>query len=175
MPPPSADGLRRLRARLVTREALPLGLLLLALASVFAFGGDRSQFYRPWVHDDISVQTLTLAANLSAEHRFLGFLRRPLDEAGEPEYYPYNRFPIGSHGVVGLAILPFGDDFPRAILAARLLMLAFFAAAAVLACLALARLLGDRWIAAAAALLAFSSYYALVSLRLRGILRGGNC
>ena len=142
-------------------EAAPLGLLLLALSAAFVFGHDRSQFYRPSVHDDISAQTLTLAANLSAEHRFLGFLRRPLDEAGEPEYYPYNRFPIGAHALVGLAILPFGDDFPRQIGAARLLMLACFAAAAACAYLALARLLGDRWIALAATLLACSSYYLL--------------
>ena len=153
---------RRLRLpRLPRNEAAPLGLLLLALASVFAFGGDRSQFYRPTVHDDISGQTLTLAANLAPEHRFLGFLRRPLDEAGEPEYYPYNRFPIGSYALVKLAILPFGDDFARQIGAARLLMLAFFAAAAALAYLALARLLGDRWIALAATLLACSPYYVL--------------
>ena len=143
------------------REALPLALLLLALASAFAFGGDRSQFYRPSVHDDISTQTLTLAANLSAEHGFAGFLRRELDEDGEPRYRVYHRFPIGSYALVGLAILPFGDDFPRAIRAARLLMLACFAAAAVLAYLALARLLGDRRIALAATLLAFSPYYLL--------------
>ena len=148
--------------------ALPLALLLLALSSVFVFGGDRSQFYRgvdprhaSAPPEYITAQTLTLAANLSAEHRFLGFFSRYQDEAGETAYRVYNRFPIGHHGVVRLAILPFGDDFPRQILAARLLMLAFFAAAAVLACLALARLLGDRWIAAAAALLPFSSYYFL--------------
>ena len=152
----------RLPLRPVPRsEAAPLALLLLALSSVFVFGGDRSQFYRPSVHDDISTQTLTLAANLSAEHRFLGFLRRPLDEEGEPEYYPYNRYPIGPYALVGLAILPFGDDFPRAIRAARLLMLALFAAAAALAYLALSRLLGDRRIALAATLLACSSYYLL--------------
>ncbi len=40
-------------------------------------------------------------------------------------------------------------------------MLAFFAAAAVLAYLALSRLLGDRRIALAATLLAFSPYYLL--------------
>ena len=162
-------ALRLLSRRLLPgREALPLALLLLALSSVFVFGGDRSQFYRRIDPRDASAppdyataQTLTLAANLSAEHRFLGFFRRYQDEAGDPAYSVYNRFPIGHHGVVRLAILPFGDDFPRQILAARLLMLAFFAAAAVLAYLALSRLLGDRRIAAAAALLPFSSYYFL--------------
>ncbi len=143
-------------------EAAPLALLLLALSSVFVFGGDRSQFYRPSIHSSTSIHTLTLATNLSAEHRFLGFFRRKLGEDGEPQYASlYNRFPVGSYALVKLAILPFGDDFPRQIRAARLLMLAFFAAAAVLAHLALARLLGDRRIALAATLLAFSSYYLL--------------
>ena len=142
------------------RDAAPLALLLLALSSVFVFGNDRSQFYRE-VDDDVSAETLTLAANLSAEHGFLGFRRQWLDEDGERRYVAYNRFPIGNYALVKLAILPFGDDFPRAIRSARLLMLAFFAAAAVLAHLALARLLGDRRIALAATLLAFSSYYLL--------------
>ena len=153
---------RRFRLpRLPRNEAAPLGLLLLALASVFAFGGDRSQFYRPSLHDDISAQSLTLAANLSAEHRFLGFRRRYFDDGGEPRYVVYHRFPVGSYVLVKLAILPAGDGIPGRIAAARLLMLAFFAASAVLAYLALARLIGDRRIALAATLLAFSSYYLL--------------
>ena len=160
-------GVTPVLAALARRFRLPSlprneALLLLALASAFAFGGDRSQFYRPSIHDSTSIHTLTLATNLSAEHRFLGFFRRKLDEDGEPRYASlYNRFPVGSYALVKLAILPFGDDFPRQIGAARLLMLAFFAAAAVLAYLALARLLGDRRIALAATLLAFSSYYLL--------------
>ena len=143
------------------REAAPLALLLLALSSVFVFGNDRSQFYRPGHHDYVTVHTLTLSTNLSAEHGFLLFTRRKLNPQGEPRYASlYHRFPIGSYALVKLAILPF-DDFPKQILAGRLLMLAFFAAAAVLAYLALARLLGDRRIALAATLLAFSSYYLL--------------
>ncbi len=142
-------------------EAAPLALLLLALASVFVFGNDRSQFYRPEHHDWVSAETLTIAANLSAEHGFLGFRRQKLGEDGEREYVVYNRFPIGPYALVKLAILPFGGGFGGQVHAARLLMLAFFAAAAVLAWLAIARLLGDRPIALAAALLAFSSYYLL--------------
>ena len=148
-------------AVLLRREALPLALLLLALSSVFAFGGDRSQFYRPGHHDFISAQTLAVAANLSAEHGFTGILRQRIGEDGEPEYVPYNPHPIGSTALVKLAILPFGDGGARQVLAARLLMLVCFAAAAACAYLALARLLGDRWIAVAATLPAFSSYYIL--------------
>ena len=141
--------------------ALPLALLLLALSSVFVFGNDRSQFYRHSLHDGTSMVTLAIAANLSADHRFALFWRQKLDRNGEPQYVPYSRYPVGSYALVKLAVLPFGDDIPRQILAARTLMLAFFAAAAVLAYLALARLLGDRRIALAATLLAFSSYYLL--------------
>ena len=107
------------RRPLPRREALPLALLLLALSSVFVFGGDRSQFYRPGHHGNVSGQTVTLAGNLSAEHRFLMFRYRELDERGEPRYAVYNRFPIGPYALVKLAILPFGDDLPQQILAAR--------------------------------------------------------
>ena len=148
--------------RLVPRgEALPLALLLLALSSVFAFGGDRSQFYRHGNHDWISGHTMAIIANFSPEHGFLGFPHQHLGEDGEPEYAVYNRFPIGPYALARLAMLPAGDDIPKQLLAARTLMLACFAAAAVLAWLALARLLGDQWIALAATLLAFSSYYLL--------------
>ena len=143
------------------REAAPLALLLLALSAVFVFGNDRSQFYRPGHHDSFSAETLTIAANLSAEHGFLGFRRQKLGEDGEREYVVYNRFPIGPYALVKLAILPFGGGFGGQVHAARLLMLAFFAAAAVLAWLAIARLTGDRRIALAATLWAFSSYYVL--------------
>ena len=151
------------RRRLPPRnEAAPLALLLLALSTVFVFYGDRSQFYRPGIHSQTSADTLAISAHLSAEHGFLGFLSRTLDADGEPAYdIIYNRFPIGSYALVRLATLPFGDDFPRAIHAARLPMLACFAAAAVLAYLSLARLIGDRRIALAATLLAFSAYYPL--------------
>ena len=156
-----------LRRRLARRPlgggaALPPALLLLALASVFAFGGDRSVFYRLSHHDYTSGHTLTLIVNLSAEDRFLLYGREKLDADGERTYAgPYNRFPIAPYLLAGLAIQPFGDDVPRQILAARAVMLAFFAAAVALAYLALARLIGDRWIALAATLLAFSSYYVL--------------
>ena len=154
---------RRFRLpHLPRNEALPLAVLLLALASVFAFGGDRSQFYRHGNHDFISGHTMALAANLSAEHGFLLFNRQKLDHRVEPQYASlYNRFPIANYVLVKVAMLPAGDGIPEQILAARTLMLAFFAAAAVLAYLALARLLGDRRIALAATLLAFSSYYLL--------------
>ena len=90
-------------------------------------------FRRPGHHDFVSAQTLSLAANLSAEHRFALFHRKSLNEDGETEYDVYHRFPIGAYALVKVAALPFGDDFAARILAARALMLAFFAASAALA------------------------------------------
>ena len=142
--------------------ALPLALLLLALATLFPFGNDRGHFYRPGHHDWISSEHLTLAANLSAQHSFTRFHYLKLDRHGnlEPSYL-YNRFPIGGFVLIKLAILPFGDDLSAKILAGRMLMLACFAAAAVLAYLALGSITGSRWTACAATGLAFSSYYCL--------------
>ena len=144
------------------REAAPLALLLLALSSVFVFGGDRGYLYRPGHHDFDTSQTMTVAANLSPGDGFqMCRRRRPESGPGPSCAHPYNVFPIGPFALVRLATEAVGDSFVRQLYAARLLMLAFFAAAAVLAYLSLVRLLGDRWIAAAATLLAWSSYYLL--------------
>ena len=138
----------------------PLALLLLALATVFLFGGGRVNYWYGH-HDHVTFNHLTVALNLSPEHGFLGFYRLYLDDAGEPAYKPYNRFPVLGHALIKLATLPFPDDGYARLVAARTLMLAFFAAAATLAHLALCRLARSRWAALAATLLSFSSYYAL--------------
>ena len=105
---------------------------------------------------------MTVALNLSPEHGFLGFFYRlRLDDAGEPAYQPYNRFPVLGHALIKLATLPFPDDGAARLAIARTLMLAFFTAAATLAYFALCRLAHSRWAALAATLLSFSSYYAL--------------
>ena len=141
--------------------AFPLLLLLLALSTVFLFGSDRGYFYRDGYHNNITGNHLTVAVNLSPAHNFLGFYRQTLDIDGAPTYQPYNRFPIGGHLLIKLAILPFGDDLSAQLYAARLLMLLFFTATAVLAYLSLSRLTAQRWIALTATLLAFSSSYCL--------------
>ena len=139
----------------------PLLLLLLALSTVFLFGSDRGYFYRYESHRSITGNHMVVAANLSPAHNFLGFYRQTLDADGAPTYQPYNRFPIGGYLLIKLAILPFWDDLSAQLYAARLLMLLFFAATAVLAYLSLARLTAHRWIALTATLLAFSSSYCL--------------
>ena len=141
--------------------ALPLLLLLLTLSTVFPFGGERGYFYRPWTHTNNTADHLAVAANRSPAHNFLGFYRQTLDAAGAPTYDVYNRFPIGGSLLTKLAILPFGDDSSAQLYAARLLMLLFFTATAVLAYLSLARLTTHRWMALTATLLAFSSPYCL--------------
>ena len=142
-------------------SALPLALLFLALATVFLFGGGRGHFYHERGHDHITWNHMTVAENLSPEHDFLGFYYLTLEDGGNRTYVPYNRFPVLGHVLIKLVTLPFPDDPSARLSAARMLMLAFFAAAATLAYLALCRLVLNRWAALAATLLAFSSYYAL--------------
>ena len=143
------------------RPSLPLLLLLLALSTVFLFGNDRGQFYRPGLHNEVSAERLAVTANLSPEHNFLMFRYQTLDKDGLPSYSPYNRFPLGGYALIKLAILPFGNDFSAQIYAARMMFLLLYAGSAVLAYLSLCRLTADRWIALTASLLAFSSYYLL--------------
>ncbi len=141
---------------------LPLALLLLALSTVFIFANDRDTFYRPGPQSPHNYRTanyLALAANMSPEHRFLGFYGRFLTRDGEISYRAYNRFPIGGFLLIKLSILPFPDDRSAQLYSARILMLLAYAGAALLAYLSLRRLTGHPWIALTAALLAFSSPY----------------
>jgi len=154
-------GLRATLTSVRNSPRLPLALLLLALSTVFLFGNDRGYFYRSTAHSMGSANHLAVAANLSPAHNFLGFRRQTLDAAGAPSYEVYNRFPIGGSLLIKLAILPVGDDSSAQLYAARLLMLLFFTASAVLAYLSLARLTAHRWMALTATLLTFSSPYCL--------------
>ena len=112
---------------------LPLALLLLALSTVFIFGGDRGYFYRGFSHNWISSHHLTVAVNLSPKHGFQRFDLRVMDEYGAVRYEPYNRFPIGGYLLMKAATLPSGGSLSVQIYAARMLMLLFFVAAVVLA------------------------------------------
>ena len=138
---------------------LPLLLLAAALSYIFVFGEHRGHFH--WMHDWTSSNNMAVAANLSPDHGFLGFVSRFAGRSGDPEYAPYNRFPIGAAVLTKLAIAPFAGDLSAQIFAAKTLSVLLFCGCALLACLALGRLFHDRWGAAAAVLLAFSSWYAL--------------
>ena len=150
-------------ASLQNRAWMPPALLLLALSSMFLFGNDhRGYISRGSHHGQISVKNMAISENLSYERHFLMFIKgQTLDEAGNPTFLPYNRFPIGGYALIKLTILPFGDNIPARIYAAQILMLLCFSAAAVLAYLSLRRITSNRWIALTAVLLAFSSAYCL--------------
>ena len=141
---------------------IPLALLLLALSTVFVFAGDRGHFYRPaGNHNWTSFHHLVVAANLSPEYGFQRFDYRGMNLDGTVHYVPYNRFPPTGYAGMKLAMLPFGSSSSVQVYAARVFMLLFFTAAAVLAYLSLCRLTSNRWVALTATLLAFSSYYLL--------------
>ena len=149
-------------ASLQSSAWLPPAMLLLALSSVFLFGGSRGYFGATGsMHDQLSAKNMAIVENLSIEHHFLMFIRQIPQADDKPTYHLYSRFPIGSYALIKLAVLPFGDGLSDKIYAARMLMLLFFVAAAVMAYLALARLASSRWIALTATSLAFSSPYLL--------------
>ena len=156
----ATDWLAGVRARGAARF-LPAALLLAAMASVFIFAGDRDSFYRSRAHNWNSTKNMALAENLSFSHSFRLFLWRAPGEDGEPVYEMYSRFPVGGPALIKLAAAPFGDDVSAKILAARALMLAMFAGAALFAYLALARVTGCRWTALAATLFGLSSFWTL--------------
>ena len=161
-----AGEVARYRLSVAKRVLLPerrsLVLLLLALSVVFIAGSDSERFYRwDFDHAGVSLNHLAVAKNRSYEHGFLGLYYQFIDRAGETAYAPYNRFPIASSLLIKAATLGFPDDLAAQIQAARMLMLAFFAAAIVVAYFALRRLTANPGVALAATLLAFSSYYPL--------------
>ncbi len=136
-------------------------MLLLALSTLFLCSFDKGYFYRPGSHNWNSLRNLLIAENLSPDHGFRLFLGRRQGSGDAPAYEMYSRFPVGGYALIKLAILPFGNDLSASILAARMLMLLLFSAAALLAFHSLARITSHRWIALAATLPAFSSYYML--------------
>ena len=139
---------------------IPLVLLLLALSTIFLFGGERHRFYRVG-SNALTANHMTMAMNLSPEHNFVGYFYRALDPEGKTVYFPYNRFPPGGYALIKSATLPFGDNLSANLYVGRLLMLSFFAAAALFAYLAISRIVANRWVALTAALLAFASYHGL--------------
>ena len=142
-------------------HGLALLLLLAALATLFLPNPDRGLFHRPGLHNELTANFLTVAANLSLERRFAGVAHLTLNKHGAPSYTPYNRFPPGGYLLLKLVMLPFLEDLEARIYVARMLMLLFFAGTAIAAWLALARLTANPWVALTATFLAFSSYYCM--------------
>lgn len=133
--------------------------MLLGLSSLFWFSGDRGYFHRHHFVDWVSARAITQAAGLAMRHGVaVQFLHNKRAADGTIAHATYQRYPVGVYALLRLTMLPFPDSASAQIQAARMLMLAAFSAAAVLAYCALARLVGSRWIAVGATLLAFSSY-----------------
>ena len=148
--------------RLPSQRQLPLALLLLALATPFLFVLDHGYFYRLGHHDWVSSKVLALTDNVSPQYGFTRFSHLEPGQDGNPKpTFLYNRFPAGGYLLLKLAMLPLEGDLSAKIVAARTLMLACFAAAAVFAYLALAGITGSRWVACGATALALSSHYCL--------------
>ena len=167
----------RLLVRTVSgRRGVPAFVLLMSLVPMFLFGPDRGYFYTPISlsdhpksdarripeHDHSTRHHMAVAANLAAEHNFVGFYYRTLRADGRLAYHVYNRFPVGGYALIKLVTLPFCDNLSARLHAARLLMLAFFAGAALLAYLSLSRLTSRRSAAFGATLLSFASWQALL-------------
>ena len=133
----------------------------MALSTVWMFIGEQNFFYSHVDHDKNTAKNMALVRNLSAERGFL-FHSKARRADGSVSYRLYNRFPIGVFVLTKLAVAPFEGDFSAQLAAARTAMLAFLCAAAVLAYLGLARLIGSRAVALGATLLGFSSYHLLL-------------
>ena len=138
---------------------LPVLLLLLAMSTVYLFGGGWGRLDRPYAPH--TAKNMATAENLAPSHNFLMFYSQLAGPDGATSYHPYNRFPMGGFALIKLVILPFGDNLSAKLYAARMLMLLMFAGAAALAYLSLRRITSRRWIALAATLWAFSGYYVL--------------
>lgn len=143
------------------RRAVCFCALLAALSTVFLFGHERGHFYRPHTHNDVSAQSMAVAANVAAEHRLLLFYSRYADADGATAYEVYNRYPLGTYLALKLVTLPFGDDVTAQLYAGRMLTLLFFAGAAMFAYAAFCRVTGRAEIALGATLLTFCSFYSL--------------
>ena len=140
----------------------PLTLALALFAALLALGGDRGYFYRDGgIHAWNTAKALAIAENLSPEHNFRLAQRIWQDADGGSKYHFYSRFPVGGYVLIKLATTPFGSDLAAKLMAAVVLMLLMFCAAALLAYLAIARITASRWVALAATTLAFSGLYAL--------------
>ncbi len=159
LPPGGGSRTARHLRRLGASSSRPAVLLFLALAAVFAYGHHRGGFFRLPANDRITFDHLALAESLFSGRGPARFYRLTLDDDGAvtPEWH--NRFPLGGHLLLKGATAAFGGGLAADLLAARVLMLAFMAGAALAAYLSLRRLTGSAWIALTATLLGFSTYY----------------
>ena len=147
------------KARRARRVGAPAAVLSACLAAAF-FAADANGVFdrdRP-VRDESTLATLARAANLSAEHRFVGFTRRTPGEDGAVRYERDNALPLGANLVWKGVVHHFGEDSGAQAAALRGLALALVGLAALLAYGGLRRFCGRR-IALGAVLLAFAAAF----------------
>lgn len=133
LPPGGGSRTARHLRRLAASSSLPAVLLFLALAAVFAYGHHRGGFFRLPANDRITFNNLAVAESLFSGRGPARFYRLTLDDDGAvtPEWH--NRFPLGGHLLLKGATAVFGGGLAADLLAARVLMLAFMAGAALAA------------------------------------------
>ena len=134
-------------------SVIPPTLLIIGMSTVVFFGNVSGYFTRPV----FSPQHFSIALNLSPKHHFLLFVGEGLDAENNITFASYNRFPPLGYILIKLVTIPFEDGLSNSIYVAKLLMLAFFTCAAILAYFSLYRLTSNRWMASTAVLIIFSS------------------
>ena len=158
---PLVSALSRLagQARRARRVGAPAVVLSACLAAVFlaAHSGGVFDRDRP-VTDESTLETLARAANLSAEHRFVGFTRRTPGDDGAVLHERDNALPLGANLLWKGVVHHFGEDSGAQAAALRGLAFALVGLAALLAYGGLRRLCGRR-IALGAVLFAFAAVF----------------
>ena len=156
---PTPESSREHTAENAGRWLRPPLLLALALSSLFLAGIDKTHFNHSTSLG--SAETLSVAENLSLEHRPRLCVRLDLAPDGSGQCVTYGRWPIGIYMVVKLAMWPVDGDLLAMVAAARTFMLLLLCVAAALAYLSLRRVAADSWVALAATLIGFSSFNVL--------------
>ena len=147
------------KARRAWRVGAPAAVLPACLAAAFFAAGANGVFDRDRpVTDESTLATLARAANLSAEHRFVGFTRRTPGDDGAVLHERDNALPLGANLVWKGVVHHFGEDSGAQAAALRVLAFALVGLAALLAYGGLRRLVGRR-IALGAVLLAFAAAF----------------
>lgn len=159
---PTATAKGSLVARANVPHGWPLVLLLAALATLLPAFIESGPLHRPnQSTDHITHHHLAVAKDLKLAEGLLGYYSHTVTDEGKPTWELYNRFPPLGYILIRLAMATQGGDPAGEVQAARILMLMIFAAAAVLAYFAVAKITGRSWLALVATLAAFSSYAAL--------------
>lgn len=138
-------------------DALYAGLVLLAGVIVFALQAPNTGFYGP-NHGWTSAHGLAIMSHAQPQNGFVGYAMQFRGDDGSISYDYFDRYPFFFSAAMG-GLLSLSDNLVMQMRIARYAMAAVYAATVFVAGLLAHTLLGDRWRALAAALLAFSGYW----------------